>query len=250
MARAIRLTIAAALVALAAPVGAQTWDAGWSAGNNGTPFWDQSSDDGSQCNIGKVVTGVATGALCSNDRPNSPTWLPYDNAARPVPYNLQTTVGNNFQSFLFASGDYTFTQANSMGGDIAGGNTAWGYFTGAHVMTTLSGAAFPISSTVSIGASWGFWIQTDNGVFKFSDTDSYFALFSSAAAPMSGNQINSADGTNFVVGMEDKIGGDSDYNDAVVSFSRTSTTVPEPSTYVLFASGLLGVFGMARRRRA
>jgi len=52
------------------------------------------------------------------------------------------------------------------------------------------------------------------------------------------------------VGWEDRIGLDYDYNDMIFAFTDPPTAVPEPSTILLFGTGLLGLAAVRRRRKA
>jgi hypothetical protein len=55
-------------------------------------------------------------------------------------------------------------------------------------------------------------------------------------------------GSSLIVGFEDLIDGDFDYNDLIVGISDVKA-VPEPGTLALFGLGLLG-FGMTRRSKS
>ena len=61
--------------------------------------------------------------------------------------------------------------------------------------------------------------------------------------------IGKADISGYFVGMEDLPNGSSDfdYNDDDFVISGVTTT-PEPSTFLLFGTGLLGAAGMLRRK--
>ena len=111
------LSAAAMSIAFAAPAQAQ-W-AGFTANNNGAEFWDNTSIDGQNCNIGMVVTGVASAAGCANERPDP--WLPFVGTG----YDRY----NQTQTFTYFGGSVSIVQAPGQGGDIAGENRDWGYWT-------------------------------------------------------------------------------------------------------------------------
>jgi PEP-CTERM motif len=261
--------IAAALVT--APLAAQTWSAVPGALSNdhytagpARAFWNNSSNDGVSCNIGHVVTG--TNGTCANQRPLN--WLPFTG---PTPTHFLSN-GNSGTPFLFAAGTYVFKQTPGLGGDIAGDNTPWGFFTadanGLAVMNMppISGNAGV--QTVTFSSAWGFFMDmslvgSTAGVNVRSNDAAFarqFALFSvgngSSLSALGGSTLVTAGGDDsFVVGFEDiacdaqgfcNQTADFDNNDAILSFAP----VPEPSTYALLLTGLAGIGAMARRKRA
>lgn len=198
-------------------------------------FWDNFSNDGQFCNIGYVVTGQAGNPAvrsnrCTNQRP---TWLPY---VGPTPTTQLRTVGFGK---LFDPTLATIT----VYGDIAGGNTAWGWYdatTG--VRTNLTGMA--TNSSVTVGSTenmWGLFIERTDGTFATSDVNG-FAFF---GFDTDGTYVTN----DFIVGGEDTVLGDEDYNDVVFRIQSQNSlgVVPEPTTYLLMSTGLIGVFFLRRK---
>lgn len=217
---------------------------GWTANNNGLPYWDQTSWDGSNKNVGFCMTGTGGCTMVSGAPGALPTW-----------------VGNTATGTWTADPNFYFSSAGGNGNavlqvEIAGlaGSNILGWFetdaTGSLIGTMHQLFAGPDSAGAVAAfaptAYYGFYLTSSQGTFftlatlNAVDTNKqHFAVFAPNA-----NNINN----EFWIGSEDLRlnSSDKDYNDLVVHI--TVARVPEPGTLVLFAAGLLGLAAGTRRR--
>lgn len=238
------LSAAAMSLALAVPAEAQ-W-VNFDANNDGSEYWDNTSSDGELCNVGYVVIGTAgNGNTCNNQRPVG--WLPFGELGYDL-YNATPT-------FTYFGGSIAILQALNLGGDVAGENRDWGYWTstelgGAKTKVNVNDESYSSGGADLTGLYWGLWVNTTDGIDRFSDLDMQFTRFAKSTG--------CAEGVcgPVIVGIEDiniLAGGDKDYQDMIAQISIVGvdlrTTVPEPSTYALMAAGLAALGFAARRRR-
>ncbi len=212
--------------------------------NPGVRYWNNASDDGASCNIGYFVYGNF--GPCSNETPASmgsglgwtdATYLAYD----PEAVNAPTV-------HFFNAGKYNISYL----GNVAGANPMrqFGYREiGSGIVNWLTAGTTTYVES-SVGFEWVLqaWSPTGSADFTSNSDPRMFSVFA--------NGTDGYSATEFFVGAEDnncfEIGdgcarvSDRDYNDAFALVQ----VVPEPSTYMLMAVGLAGLFGVARRRKA
>lgn len=216
--------------------------------NDGGQFWDNRSQDGQFCNIGFVLNGTATAAGCVGDRPNT-GFLPLD----PI-----TTGAGPLDLYKTTPGFGLFGNSATLTvyGDIAGQDRGWGWFTAANrtgSRVNLNGSYGNLGSIGGVGTPWGLWIQLTDESFAYSDDETVsgqFAFFKPKG--FAGELLFGAEDINVLRGDSHVANGDRDFNDVSGRLEFTGgnleTVVPEPSTYVLMATGLLGI-GFIRRRK-
>lgn len=231
--RLVALAVLLAAVAMASPViGTGTWSSWPVVNNDGTPFWDNSSADGGSCNVGYFLAGgFNTGQNpCSNLKNGTPS-----GGLNLGGSNLEYFSNNdNITGFLLAAGEWTFT----LEGRIAGSETfTVGYFypqlPGFYSLFTQANSVGD-SVTINVAAPIALYLN-DQSYWLYSNQD---PLGAAAFHYTPGQHV-------YYFGFEDRLRGDRDYNDVVIS----GQYVPEPGTYLLIGAGLLAI-GIVRRRLA
>jgi hypothetical protein len=228
----------------------------WAATNlnqNGKPYWDNVSLDGTNKNVGFFLVNAPTAPLAG-----APGALPF--------------WGNTFNSASDSGGtpdlNFTFqrTAASSVANlelEVAGNKNinefGWYDTTDPAVLhpVFLGPDSAPSTDTFSPSAQYGLYLKGADGIYytqsslnPSGDTvHQHFAVF----------EQSSTNGTPvYWIGIEDLsvsgLGGDEggtgDYNDMLVRISALNLqTVPEPSTTTLVISGTLILLGLRTRRR-
>jgi probable HAF family extracellular repeat protein len=151
-------------------------------------------------------------------------------------------------------GTYSYATSINNNGQIAGGSGTTGdaashaflYING--IMTdlgTLGGHSYAYGMNNNgqvVGASY---TAGDAALHAFLYSGAVMIDLNSLIAPASGWELVSADDIN----ESGQITGTGFINDEAHAFLMTPTTIPIPAAVWLFGSGLLGLLGIARRRK-
>ncbi len=190
-------------------------------------YWDNTSEDGTLCNMGYYALGTSTGCTSGG------------NAARAAASDANK--GGGYDKYWGSQADpkkaasFLFSGARSYSITLKGSYIATSSVVGRFLKSDPSVClAFPnvnINSVVGVGVGedWGFCIQVNGGAFAFSNavspTQQRFALFSKSSDPNA-----------YLVGAEDQT--DRDNNDYMWSVVADAKAPPPPPLAVFVIGDL------------
>jgi hypothetical protein len=218
---------------------------------NSKPYWDNTSLDGSNENIGFFLVNAPTAPLAG-----APGALPFWGNT----FNSAADTGGSADPSFFFQKNSSFSIA-SLELEVAANTNindfGWYDTTNPTVLHTIFAGGSnspPASGSFTPSANYGFWLKGDGGTYYTQsslnpggDTShQHFTVFEQSST--NGAEV-------YWLGIEDfnlsefhgAEGGVGDYQDMLVRISGVA--VPEPSTVALVVSSTLLMLGLRRRRR-
>jgi hypothetical protein len=237
---------------------------GGSLNNNGSPWFDVASGDGTTCNIGYYIRGRSTGCGAQPGNVDRFTGSTYNGPGKTLNYwTVSTSTADLAFNFVPDSPVFTVTLMAEAAAAYASYQLGfWVIMNGQRVDYTLFQGNLPIGSSINFSPgnyTWGFWFSGNGN--KFYTTSSYnsadtthqhFAVFRDTTGSPTGNNWQ-----KLWIGVEDNTTAD-DWNDMIftVTCGKCGTgtdptgpwvATPEPGTAALVLLG--GVLVLVSRLR-
>lgn len=208
-------------------IGSGGWQAFSAPNEDGNPYWDRTSKDGANKNVGFLLQSIG----------QSPNWWGNaDGSADANFYFNHTAPSNKLVATLNweLAGDKGINEFGWYDADTGLAYTLFNIFPGSAVVGDTK--TFSLGATVN----YGFYLKGKNGTFFTESSKNttnvgfqHFAAFGTGKSYwIAGEDLNFP-------------ATDGDYNDAVVKIE----TVPEPSSLLVLASSSMGALGYLIRRR-
>jgi hypothetical protein len=227
----------------------------WTTSNlnqNGKPYWDNPSLDGSNMNIGFLLTDTPSAPL-----PGAPGALPFWGNS----FNSGTDSGG-LADLNFVFNKNSASSIASMQLEVAANSNinqfGWYNVGDTNDLHTIFAAGVTPLATQAFDPSgqYGFYLIGSNGTFFTQSSlntggtsQQHFTVFEQSLT--SGAEV-------YWLGIEDLNvhdqfggeGGAGDYNDMIIKISSVPVpAVPEPSTVMLVLSGTMLMLGLRKRQR-
>ena len=198
----------------------QNWSTSVLANPTGTPFWNNTSWDGSQMNVGNCLSGVGNCHLSV-----TPGNMAY----------YGTSTGGAVPNFYMQStGTAVSTELTGITADRNQESYGWYDVSNPTVLHSLYSPNGITTTSYMPTGNYGLYFQ-DGG-------KTYYSQSSITGSADSGNQHFAIfkQGSTYYIGMEDvaRNAGDNDYNDLIVEVSTTTSAAPEPASIGMLTGAL------------